>query len=67
MVISMPVFKLDLNAGVRLKLLESTVKKMTAHTNVQMAKNVEVNTPTRYTNSLSLRTTSVELKSYSKW
>lgn len=67
MVTSMLVSKLDLNAGVHLELLENTAKKMTAHTNAQMVKNVEVNTPTRFTNSLSLRTTSVELKFYSRW
>lgn len=67
MVTSTQVSKLDLNAGVPLKLLESTAKKTTALINAQMVKNVEVNSPIRYTNLLSPRMISVEPMFYLRW
>jgi hypothetical protein len=61
------VFKLDTNAGDPQRKLENMELKVTAIINAQMEKNVEVNHPTQFTNSLSKRMNSVAQIFCSRW
>jgi hypothetical protein len=60
LIINMLVFKLVVTAGLPMLLLVNTDKKMTALTDAQMEKHVEVNTPTPSICLLSPRMNSVE-------